>query len=183
MKITCSNCQAENNSNAKFCSMCGYILPIIDIPDNNQNLDSPIAKKEKKKQPIGTIIGVVIGVLFSLFLTGNYFAPSIDSKLVDFSTNFNKNCPMNIDQFTRIDNTIVLPNKTIQYNYTIIGTSKENVDLTIFEETVFPRLLQTVKTIPDLKVFRDNEVTLKYNYNDESGTYVTSYSVMPSMYN
>ena len=90
---------------------------------------------------------------------------------------------MNIDQFTRIDNTIVLPNKTIQYNYTIIGTSKENVDLTIFEETVFPRLLQTVKTIPDLKVFRDNEVTLKYNYNDESGTYVTSYSVTPSMYN
>ena len=162
--------------------MCGYTLPISAIQNNTETVQKPITKDVKKKQPISTYIGVIIGVLFSLYFTNNFFNPSIDSKLVDFSNEFNKNCPMTLDQFTRINNTVVLPKKTIQYNYTLLGINAADVDHSIVEETMFPRLLESVKTNPDLKLFRDNDVTLKYYYADEAGTFVTSYSITPAMY-
>ncbi len=182
MGVICSNCQGENNPDAKYCSMCGYTLPILESQNNSEISAQPKLKKTKHKQPMSTYIGVIVGVLLSFFITGYFFNPSIDSKLVDFSNEFNKNCPMNIDQFTRINNTVVLPNKTIQYNYTLLGISQADVQYDIFEETLFPRLLETVKTNPDLKLFRDNDVSLKYYYADEAGTFITSYTVTPKMY-
>lgn len=180
MKVICSNCQAENNANAKYCSMCGYVLPVVQNTDTTEILQPLVPKKQK--QPISTFIGIILGVLLSFFITSYFFNSSVDSKLVAFSSEFNKNCPMIIDQFTRIDNTVVLPNNTIQYNYTLLGINEADVDYTIFEETIFPRLLELVKTNPQMKVFRENDVTLKYNYADEAGTFITLYTVTPNMY-
>ena len=182
MKVICTNCQAENSSDAKYCSMCGFTLPIVESQNIVETQPESTTKKSKQKQPIATYIGVIIGVLTSLFITGYFFNPSVDSKLIAFSSEFNKNCPINIDKFTRINITIILPNKTIQYNYTLLGISEADVDYSIFEETIFPRLLETVKTNPDLKLFRDNDVSLKYYYADEAGTFLTSYTVTPEMY-
>jgi ribosomal protein L40E len=48
IKIYCSNCQAENNSNAKFCRVCGRELTSPEIPPT---IFSPMQTKEEKLSP------------------------------------------------------------------------------------------------------------------------------------
>ena len=97
MKVSCTNCQAENNSDAKYCSMCGYTLPMVANENNKEIVQEPITKEAKKKHLISTFIGITTGVSFSLYFTNNFFNPSIDSKLVDFSNEFNRHGPMAIN--------------------------------------------------------------------------------------
>ena len=182
MKQTCSNCEAANNVNAKYCSMCGYTLPVVENTIKDELSPVVETKKSKQKQPISTYIGIAVGVLLTFLVSNFFITPSIDSKLASFASEFNKNCPMVLDQHTTINNALALPNKTIQYNYTLTAVVKADVDLDILEENLFPRLLQSVKSSPEMKIFRDKDVSFKYYYSDSTGEFVTSYTINPKMY-
>jgi hypothetical protein len=182
MKNVCSNCQSENDENSKYCSVCGYRLPILE----NQNVTTKVEEvndtKSKKKFDLKTLIGFIIGFTVMFFVSQSLFKPSIDKQLAKFATEFNKSCPMNIDEYTILKNVAALPNKTIQYNYTLVGIVKEEVEIDTVKKYVFPGILQNVKTNPGMKLFRDNRVTLNYYYSDKNGEYVTEYIVKPEMY-
>jgi hypothetical protein len=117
-----------------------------------------------------------------LFVTQSFFKPSFDKQLVEFANEFNKNCPMNIDEYTTLKNAVALPNKTIQYNYILVGITKAEVKIDTVKKYVFPGVLQNVKSNPEMKFFRDNKVTLNYYYSDKNGEFVTQYVVKPEMY-
>ncbi|RTY99975.1 zinc ribbon domain-containing protein [Flavobacterium sp. RSP49] len=182
MKTICSNCEAENEINSKYCSVCGYKLPILE----NQNMKTKIehlkVMKPKKKLDLKTLIGVVVGVVVGLFVTQSLFQPSIDKQLAEMASVMNKTCPMNIDEYTTLKNVVALPNKTVQYNYILVGIIKAEVQLDTVKKYVFPGVLQNVKTNPQMKFFRDNNVTLNYYYSDKNGEFVTQYAVKPEMY-
>ena len=182
MKITCSNCQTENDGNSKYCSICGYQLPIVE----NQNAETAVEQvkvaKPKRKFDLKTFIGFIIGFIVMFFVTQSLFKPSIDKQLVEIASELNKTCPMNIDEYTMLKNVVALPNKTIQYNYILIGITKAEVKLDTVKKYVFPGVLQNAKTNPGMKLFRDNKVTLKYYYSDKNGAFVTEYIVKPEMY-
>ena len=182
MKLICSNCQTENNGNSKYCSACGYELPLVEneILQNNNTL--PIEAKAKKKIDLKTTIGIIIGVVFGLFVTQNLFKPSVDSQLMAIADEMNKSCPMTIDQYTTLKNVIALPKNTIQYNYILVQATKAEVVLDTVKKYAFPILLEEVKTNPGLKSFRDKKVTINYYYSDKNGEYVTEYAVTPEMY-
>jgi len=42
--------------------------------------------------------------------------------------------------------------------------------------------INNVKTNPDLKIYRDNKVTMAYNYKDKNGIFVLKISVTPGLY-
>lgn len=87
-----------------------------------------------------------------------------------------------VDQDTRLDNTVALPDNAFQYNYTLVNLTKQDIDIKDFENYMVPQITNNVKTNPDLQVFRDNKVTMKYSYKDKNGEYITQISVSPNEY-
>lgn len=87
-----------------------------------------------------------------------------------------------IDHDTRADNIMVLPGKTVRYNYTLVNLSYDEVNLDDFESTLKPWIVNTAKTSPDVANFRKNDVTMEYNYVDKNGTFVYKITVTPDMY-
>lgn len=181
MTNKCSNCETENSKTAKYCSVCGFKLPILEAQNDLFEVSKKTVKNSKRLN-IKSSLGFAVGFVVMFFLTQYLFKPSIDEELVEFSNEFNKNCPMNVDQYTTLKNTVALPNKTLQYNYILEGMTKTEVNLDTVKKYVFPGILENVKTNPDMKLFRDNEVTLNYYYMDKNGVFVTEYKIKPEMY-
>lgn len=182
MKNSCSNCEAENEINSKYCSVCGYKLPHIENQDIKTEIEQTKIAKPKRKFDLKTFIGFIVGFIIMFFVTQSFFKPSFDKQLVEFANEFNKNCPMNIDEYTTLKNVAALPNKTVQYNYILVGITKAEVKIDTVKKYVFPGILQNVKSNPEMKFFRDNKVTLNYYYSDKNGQFVTQYVVKPEMY-
>lgn len=182
MKTVCSNCEAENEINSKYCSICGFKLPLMENQNTKTEIEQTKATKPKRKFDLKTFLGFVVGFIVMFFLTQLFFKPSIDKQLVEFANEFNKNCPMTIDENTTLKNAVALPNKTIQYNYILVGITKAEVKMDTVKKYIFPGILQNVKTNPDMKLFRDNKVTLNYYYCDKNGVFVTEYVIKPEMY-
>jgi len=47
---------------------------------------------------------------------------------------------------------------------------------------MFPPILESVKSEPQSKVFRDNKVTINYHYSDKNGVFIINYLIKPEMY-
>ena len=105
------------------------------------------------------------------------------------ASEINASCPIMVDQDTRLDNTIALPGNTFQYNYTLMHFAPINnsdIDLELelekFRKVFENQILINVKTNPDLKFFRDNEVTMNYYYKDKKGNFITKIIITPDQY-
>ena len=102
--------------------------------------------------------------------------------LIATSQKINEMCPMVVDKDTRLDNTVVLSNKKIQYNYTIINNVAEDFDSEYLNNEFVPNLITQVKTNPGLKLFRENDVTFSYYYQDKNGKFILNTVITPEMY-
>ncbi|MFH6998822.1 zinc-ribbon domain-containing protein [Flavobacterium sp. FlaQc-57] len=186
MKAICSNCEAENDANSKYCSVCGFKLPIHENENTVPEIKKQQSDKPSRKFNLKTILGFVVGFAIMFFLMQFLLNPSsdasVDKALVEAANEINKNCPMNVDQNTTLKNAVALPDKTFQYNYVLVGITKANVKIDTVRKYIFPRILEEVKNNPQLKSFRDNKITIKYNYTDANGQFVTEYVVKPEMY-
>jgi len=138
--------------------------------------------KDRKKH-LWTAIGVAAGFLFVFFIKQLAFnTPSFNKAMMQAASEVNKSCPVMVDQETRLDNAVALPGNIFQYNYTLINLAKDSIDAQSFEDYMKPVILNNVKTNPDLKVYRDNKVTMAYNYKDKNGVFITKISVSAKQY-
>ena len=87
-----------------------------------------------------------------------------------------------IDSLTRLDNTIGLPGKVLQYNYTLVTIDRSNGDTTRIKAFIEPRILNTIKTSLQMKYLREHETTFNYYYRDKNGMYYFSLSITPDKY-
>ena len=136
-----------------------------------------MAKIQSTAQIIGIIVGIVVGILVgaAVFnLTQKYSSQklNIDKVLVKISSEMNENLPAMIDAITRLDNVMALPNKAIQYNYTLISADIEDLDIDALKKFLEQQIININTTNPDLKYFRDNNIIMKYYYKDEYGKYL-----------
>lgn len=179
----CDQCDKMNSENSKYCSECGYELPKLKISEE-VTLEKPTTEKPKKKHLFLQILLGIIAFGVSYFGVKTLFDTSIsfDKAMIKVADKINENCPFMIDSETRLDNAVVLPNNTFQYNYTLINIAKEDFNITPFKEYLEPTIINNIKTNPDMKNFRDNETTLVYYYKDKSGVFLTKIIVTPDMY-
>lgn len=139
--------------------------------------------KSKMKMTIGSIAGMLAFGLMYFMVQQLFFKPvSFDKAMMETASEINKACPVMIDQETRLDNAIALPGNVFQYNYTLVNMEKSEVNLDTVKKYVEPGLIDNVKTNPDLKIFRDNKVTMAYDYKDRNGEFVLRISVTPDLY-
>jgi hypothetical protein len=98
------------------------------------------------------------------------------------ASEINKTCPFMVDENTRLDNTMSTSKSDFQYNYTLINHNKEEVNVTELESFLKQQLINNIKTSPDMKFFRDNNITMGYNYKDKNGSYFLKLLIRPEDY-
>lgn len=126
---------------------------------------------------IAGIVGAVIGYLVvSQFLNGS---AHFDKVLMNTANEMNKTLPMNVDSGTRLDTTIGGPGKKFTYIYTLLTVEKTNLDLPSLQKNMRPQIIANYKTSDRMKVFRDQNVELNYEYKDKDGNLLFSIAVSP----
>jgi hypothetical protein len=106
-----------------------------------------------------------------------------EQMLVKASSDMNAKLPIMVDKYTRMDNTLAGPGKLLTYKYTLVQTVATDLDKAKLEElrkSMKSTIVQTYKTSPAMKVFRDADVKLKYQYYDKKGAFVTDIEVNPT---
>lgn len=138
------------------------------------------------KKNIWGFIAFCVSFVVMWFVSQNFFFGSagfdVDKELTKVANEINKTCPITVDHDVVLNNTMALPNKTLQYNYTLVNFEKAEVNLDTVKKYVFPRILENVKTSPEMKELRDHKVTFNYNYTDKNGVFVVKKVISPDMY-
>lgn len=181
----CDKCDTENFNTSKYCSGCGYELPQpIEKDEIAQNVNSQLPPRGIGRGiNVRAIIGAVVGILICFGLQQLLFKkPSYDKVMVEAMNMINKACPMMADAETRLDNTTVIPPKTFQYNYTLVNIESGSIDTLEVKKIMEPIVLNFVKTNPQMKMLRDNNLTLNYFYKDKNGVYLFQIPVTPNQY-
>jgi len=136
-------------------------------------------KQNRIKTIIGVAVGVTVMILIQLFV---FKTESFDKQMMKAASEINKMCPIMVDKETRLDNAIALPNNVFQYNYTLINIEKDNINISELKEYLKPNILNTIKTNPDLKSFREHKTTMSYNYKDKNNVFLFKLSFTPEQY-
>jgi uncharacterized membrane protein YvbJ len=180
-KKNCTNCGISNDQSAKYCSGCGFELPKTKsiIIENAKSQKTP----ENKRKILPTIVGI-IAFAISYFAVQQLFfkKPTFDKALTEIASEINKTLPMMLDQDTRMDNTIAMPDKTLAYNYTLVNLEKKDININELREFIEPNVINNIKTHPDMKLYRENNATLVYNYKDKKGAFLLKIIVSPDKY-
>jgi len=141
-------------------------------------------KKEEKSKK-GKAIGIIVGMIaFALSYYGvqQLFKKDLESELKSAALELNKQTPMQVDQFSRLDSASTKGKTNFIYHYTLIDLEKSEVNLDTVNKYIRPNLIENIKSSPELKVYRDNNITMDYKYYDKSGVFVTKISVTPELY-
>ena len=125
---------------------------------------------------MAVVIGISAGVSTFIHLQRRN---SVEDKLVQTSNTLNARLPLNVDSDTRWDTTVPGPGRCLTYCYTLIHVSKSEINPGEVAARIRPKLLLYYRTNPEMKLFRDNRVTLHYVFKDKLGEAVTSVDVTP----
>jgi hypothetical protein len=123
-------------------------------------------------------LGIVAFLLSKQFIK----EPSFDKVLNQAAKSINKNCPVMLDKHTKLKKAVALPNKVFQYNHQLISLEKNSIELNSFDSIMKNNLLKYVVSTPDMSVFRENHVTLLYNYVDKHNKFISKILIKPSDY-
>lgn len=179
MKIKCLSCNEENEKRSRYCHICGSALPIFDEQSSIFEVEKYVSKR---KFGIKILSGFIVTLAIMIFVNQSIFKPSIDKRLVKMTNELNKNCPIILNEDLVLKNVVVMSDKTIQYNYVLVKLKKEEVKIDTLKKYEFPSILESVKSNPQTKIFRDNNVTMNYYYSDKNGVFIVNYVIKPAMY-
>ncbi len=140
---------------------------------------------KKGKTNKGKAIGIVVGmVAFALSYYGvqNLFKKDIESELKNAALELNKQVPIQLDQFTRLDSASTIGKTNFIYYYTLLESEKFEVNLDTLNKYLRPTIIDNVRNSSELKIYRTNNITMDYKYYDKYGIFVTEISVTPELY-
>ena len=88
---------------------------------------------------------------------------------------------MQVDSILRLESTTANPIATFRYNYTLRYDTVK-YDIHDFEKSLRITTINTAKTSPDGKMFRDMYATIEYNFMDTLGNFLFQIVVKPEDY-
>ena len=131
------------------------------------------------KQMFGVIVMIAAAILG--YTAVSYLmrpsAASFDKGLMAAASELNKTLPMMVDNETRFDSAVAGPGRMFFYSYTLVNMSGADVDPADFAAKMTPKLVNNYRTLPQMKTFRNNKVTLNYIYHDKDGVVITNIEV------
>ncbi|MDD3789608.1 MAG: hypothetical protein PHO94_13075 [Petrimonas sp.] len=121
--------------------------------------------------------------LFSLFLVQCTSGDkALHKQLNQMAVDLNISTPVMLDQYTRFDSAAVSENNEFQYYYTIMNTNSPDSLISAMEQTMEKNIHTAVMNNPDLRIFRDNDITLQYFYRNADAAIIHSIIVTPDKY-
>ena len=135
----------------------------------------------KKQQGIRVIVGMIT---FALAFYGiqQFFKTDVEAELARVALELNKSTPIQYDQFTRLDSASAKGATNFSYYYTLTNVDKKAVHSDSVQAFLKPTLIHNIKYSPELKVYRDHEITMDYYYYDKNGDLITTIAVTPDLY-
>ncbi|WPO82432.1 hypothetical protein SD427_16955 [Chryseobacterium sp. JJR-5R] len=110
---------------------------------------------------------------------------TFDNELKQAAAGMNKLGPQMMSNGIRLDSVSAQPGKIFKYNYTLTEALKESVspeEIEAFKKQAKEGALSVVKTSPEIKEFRDNDVTMTYFYYDKNGKPTMDFIIAPAEY-
>ena len=142
-------------------------------------------KEEENKKQKGKSFGIIVGIIaFAVSYLGvqYFFKKDVASELNNAVIELNKQAPVQVDEFTRLDSAASVGKTKFIYYYTLVNSLKAEVDLDTVNKYTKPAIIKSVKESDDLKPFRKNNITLDYSYFDKNGEFVMNIAVTPDLY-
>lgn len=128
------------------------------------------------------IILVIFGLSSVLAKQLFFNDPAFKKVMLEAASELNQSCPMMVDEETRLDNANVMGDDTFQYNYTLVNLEHSSVNISEMENFLEPMIVNLVRTNPDLEIYRENNITMAYNYKDRNGQFLLRILVTPDKY-
>lgn len=128
---------------------------------------------------------VVLSLLATLSLVSCKKENVVDAELKAVAASMNKMTPQVLNDGIRLDSVSAQPNQTLKYNYTLTDDVHENVsaeDIEKFKKESKDGALKIIKASPEIKEFRDRNVTMEYVYYDKNGKKTTDFKITPAEY-
>lgn len=140
-------------------------------------------KMNRIKKRLGLAVGIAVGVSVSVLLNHYVFAsPSFDEVMVKAAEELNEDCPVMLDQETRLDSASVPSENNFMYHYTLVNWVKDSIDANAFRSVMEPIILESVKTNPEMQIYREHKTTMSYSYYDMNGNFLTEIEVTADQY-
>ena len=126
-----------------------------------------------------SLISLPYFISFFFFTSKNR---ELNHQLNEMASNLNGSTPVMLDRFTRFDSASVTKDNEFCYYYTILNTTNADSLFSELKQTISENIRSQVASSPDLRIFRDNDVTLRYFYRDSLQNVVHDITVTPAQY-
>ncbi|WP_424962200.1 hypothetical protein [Ekhidna sp.] len=137
-----------------------------------------------KKNIVGIVFGTIIAGIVGIYVQDLFGGQqSFDKVMMQMASELNKTCPIMVDSETRLENSVTLPDNKFQYNYSLVNYTIEELDLEQLRSNIEPGIITNIRTNPDLKFFRENQITMIYSYKDKNEVHLFKIEVTPDLYN
>ncbi|MCL1956090.1 MAG: hypothetical protein FWF63_02095 [Fibromonadales bacterium] len=141
----------------------------------------------KIRNGTGWLIFGIIGIIgFIVSIIGVVFEKMYkitDENIGSFAEGQNSNLPKDVDKITRCEKIKTMPGKVWIYQMTVLNQADlSKIAVNLNSDAVRQNILNNIKTAADMKVFRDSDVTICYEYSDEAGNILATLKFAPSDY-
>jgi len=129
-------------------------------------------------------VGVISFLIFggiSYYLASKLFKPDVQETLIEVALELNKQAPIQVDEETRLDSAAVTGDQIFDYYYTLIYRS-DMVNKDTIAKYIKPNIIAQIKSSQEMSYFKENNVTLNYNYYGYDGKLAASLKVTPNLY-
>jgi len=142
-------------------------------------------KKNKLKSFLSLLLlaGVAsVGFQPSTKAENNTLAGMISSEgfLTRTADIMNQRLPIMVDNDTRWDSSSAGPGKSLNYYYTLVNHSANNIDGYVFAKNAHQLLIERVCNEPSVVMFPQGGVLLNFNYYDNTRNLIARVKVEPS---
>ncbi len=131
-----------------------------------------------------TIVLIIVGAFllnyFVLNTSGKSFG--FDSELKRSVDEINQMTPIEVDEQSRLDSTKAPGSHRLEYFLTCKLIVKDSFNIDSFKAAKLPEIIDGLRSLPNFRLLRDNEVTIISHYFDRKKQFITKISVSPKMY-
>jgi len=132
----------------------------------------------------------ILGIFAALMLIGifafKFFFTDPDEKInreiAEGVKLINKSAPVIIDSLYRLDFAAALPERILQFNYTVLKIEKSEIDTAYLISTAKKLMIENLKSNPKAALFREYGIRIQSIYKDESGDRICMVEIMHDEY-
>jgi hypothetical protein len=126
---------------------------------------------------VACFVGAWAGMTIYQYVHDQWKESHLEQVLTQASADQNKGLPKMVSSITRLDSTSAGPGRVVGYHYTLMSNGL--IDKTKIVSELRPGIVEAYRNNPGLSMFRDNGVTMVYDYFDQSGDVVAEIKVGP----